>query len=1007
MSSNSPTISVIMSCHNRADYISESIDSILNQTYKDFEFIILDNASTDGTSDIVRKYAENDNRIVYIRNEEDQGLINNLNTGLSMARGKYIARMDDDDISLPTRFEKQVEYMDSHEDVVVCGTFIKTFGENITTDSWIDECEPDNIAILMNFYNPMCHPTVIMRNSFFKSNDIKYSVKAVYAEEYDLWKQVLLKDGKIANIPEILLNYRIHNSRMSVEKQIEQNNTAASIKRELLSRFFNNTEITDVINSVLVYPFTPNNKNNLYKIINHMCNNDNERWLPNSSYKKFISKYCGIPCNMDIFFASSNEFSKYLCVAMTSILTNSLPFEQFTFYILDSGISKENKRKINRLKRIKDFNIEYLNVNKKIFKDIPLCTDCAHVPIQTYYRFIIPKIKPELKKCFYFDCDIIVKNSLQDLWNIDLGDNYAGVVEELFSESPKDASRYGLKHSFNAGILLINNKLWVKENIMPKLFENTVYLEKNNLLRWDDQDVLNYTFGKRVLYVSPKYNLQQNAFFNGQHSCCTDKDFEESKRYPVIIHYNGHVKPWEQGCRHALANEYFKYMEIAEQITNRKTLFEQFIQNVFSVKNEDIHKIVTILGIKFKFKIKKLIKRQGADKNSCLEDIFSVKIPMDRKHKIITILGIKMKFKRRPNIKDIIYELENVKSLQVARKDEVIWYQQKLINECMEKLQAVDCNINEQNKELIKIDKKFDNKIQRYNESIENMSKQLKNQLAQEANIISDKFDTFVEINQQLSSMSNELDELKIKLSKTDDILKFQQTILDNVKWYGHPVSCINNGVNTIFQYMTGLQLTKNFQPERVVAFDLDNAPIDHYQRYKFVEQFINENDDVLDIACGTGYGSSAISKIAHSVKGIDVSQAAVNFANKVFANDNLTYECKNGTELDFENVFDKIISFESIEHIIQDELFIQNLYKALKTGGTLICSVPNQNVFPYDSNIVPFHIKHYTPNMITELLTKNGFIVEDIYYQYLDENHQIMKKENEGYTILCIAKKN
>ena len=271
---------------------------------------------------------------------------------------------------------------------------------------------------------------------------------------------------------------------------------------------------------------------------------------------------------------------------------------------------------------------------------------------------------------------------------------------------------------------------------------------------------------------------------------------------------------------------------------------------------------------------------------------------------------------------------------------------------------------------------------------------------------------------ENINSTKNAIDDLYAKIDNTKDaiekdmsvkieeIRKQQEIILNHLKWHDHPLYCINNGVNAIFRYMTGLQLTKDYQTERIIAFDFEDAPVDHYERYKFAQSYINENDKVLDVACGVGYGTSAIAQKARSVVGVDINQASINFANKIFANEKLSFECKSALDLNYENEFDKIISFETIEHLTEDDLFIKNLYKALKPGATLICSVPNQSVFPYDPKVVPFHIKHYTVESIKNLLTDNGFRIKDLYFQYSDENHKIMKKDNEGYTIVCFAEK-
>lgn len=321
---------------------------------------------------------------------------------------------------------------------------------------------------------------------------------------------------------------------------------------------------------------------------------------------------------MNIFFASDDKFAKYLCVALTSLLINADKKDVFNFYILDSGISEKSKLNILKLRKIKDFEIEYIRTDENIFKNLPLSSACPHIPLQTYFRYLIPYFKPDIEKCFYFDCDIIVKGSLQKLWNLSLEDNYAAVVEELYKESPADAARFNLKHSFNAGVLLINNKKWVEDNIMEKLFSNTLYLAENNLLRWNDQDVLNYTFREKVIYVSPKYNLQQNAYFDGQHSCYTEEEMDIARQNPVIIHYNGYQKPWHNGCQHKLEKEYFRYLRKSPYKKEYWcSVVHNFVRNIFSVRNSDnhTHKIIIIMGLKISVKKACISKRKRVAKN--------------------------------------------------------------------------------------------------------------------------------------------------------------------------------------------------------------------------------------------------------------------------------------------------------------------------------------------------------------------------------------------------------
>ena len=133
-----PKVSVIMPTFNRLDLLKKSLDSILNQSYTNYELIIIDDCSSDGTKEFLEQKSKLDQRIIYIRNDKHQHYNYGLRLGCQKARGEYIARMDDDDISLPSRFEKQVSYLDKHPDIAVVGTFIEILGDNGCVKNWID-----------------------------------------------------------------------------------------------------------------------------------------------------------------------------------------------------------------------------------------------------------------------------------------------------------------------------------------------------------------------------------------------------------------------------------------------------------------------------------------------------------------------------------------------------------------------------------------------------------------------------------------------------------------------------------------------------------------------------------------------------------------------------------------------------------------------------------------------------------------------------------------------------
>lgn len=202
-----PTVSVVMPAYNAEKYIGEAIESILNQTFNDFEFIIINDGSSDKTKDIILSYK--DPRIVYLENEKNSGIVITLNKGLDAARGKYLARMDADDVSHPKRFAKQINFLETHSDIIICGTDIEVFGDGIEPYIFRQVCQPDQCAAGLFFNCCFAHPTVMWRNEVAKKNNLRYLNEYRGLEDFRLWWE-FAKIGKIANISTSLLRYRKH-----------------------------------------------------------------------------------------------------------------------------------------------------------------------------------------------------------------------------------------------------------------------------------------------------------------------------------------------------------------------------------------------------------------------------------------------------------------------------------------------------------------------------------------------------------------------------------------------------------------------------------------------------------------------------------------------------------------------------------------------------------------------------------------------------------------------------
>lgn len=248
-----PLISVLMPAYNCEAYVLEAVSSMLSQSFADFELLVIDDGSTDSTSKLLG--AVHDPRLRLVSNERNIGLIGTLNRGLELAKGRYIARMDADDISAPGRLEKQVLYLEEHPDVHVLGSMVNLINEQGTVFGAISGYPTDPEAIHQYLLRECCliHPSVIFRKDTVKTAG-GYSADARHAEDYDLWLR-LSDHHKIANLPDKLVSYRMHRNQVSIRNLVTQHQVAQSCRRAALKRRAtlgeNVSEIEHVVNANL------------------------------------------------------------------------------------------------------------------------------------------------------------------------------------------------------------------------------------------------------------------------------------------------------------------------------------------------------------------------------------------------------------------------------------------------------------------------------------------------------------------------------------------------------------------------------------------------------------------------------------------------------------------------------------------------------------------------------------------------------------------------------------
>jgi glycosyltransferase involved in cell wall biosynthesis len=230
-----PKVSVVLAVYNGAAFVSEAVKSILNQTFSNFELIIINDGSLDNSEKVLDLF--NDSRIIRIKNEKNLGLINSLNAGIKIARGEYIARMDADDISVPNRFEKQVEFLENNKNIGVLGTAVYCIDKKgLIISKLTQPLLHEAIVWKMCFECALIHPSVMMRKSVLLE-DGPYDLEFKHIEDTELWMR-LLERVEFANLPDVLHKYRLHGSSIGNLQSNIQYELSLVLRKNFLNNFF-------------------------------------------------------------------------------------------------------------------------------------------------------------------------------------------------------------------------------------------------------------------------------------------------------------------------------------------------------------------------------------------------------------------------------------------------------------------------------------------------------------------------------------------------------------------------------------------------------------------------------------------------------------------------------------------------------------------------------------------------------------------------------------------------
>lgn len=269
ISENKKLVSVVMPVYNSEAFVKEAIESILNQTCQQIELIIINDGSTDKSDLIIKGF--DDRRIRYVNNRINKGIVSTINEGLLLSRGKYIARMDADDIALPTRLAKQVDFLETHPDVKLCGTTAIAINKNGKQVVKLNRPVKYNEIKAFNlFRNAFIHPTILADADLIKK--IGFTEDYKYAEDYFTFSQFTM-NYKVANLKEPLILYRLHDESITATKNKEMIASELKTIAYLLSFLFDAVELemTQIHHSLLrpqAIPFSIEDiHSHLYKIL--------------------------------------------------------------------------------------------------------------------------------------------------------------------------------------------------------------------------------------------------------------------------------------------------------------------------------------------------------------------------------------------------------------------------------------------------------------------------------------------------------------------------------------------------------------------------------------------------------------------------------------------------------------------------------------------------------------------------------------------------------------------
>ena len=521
-------ITVIVPVYNVEHYLDKCLDSVIKQTYKNIEIIVVNDGSTDNSGEICQEYAQKDNRIVYIE-KENGGLSDARNAGLDQMTGSYVTFVDSDDWIEQDYVETLYQKITEYQADIAIGNYYSfdeersVFLFHILGDSYYEKAH-DNVSIFENLYENQEMRSFALISAWGKLykarlfEQLRFDIGKLGEDGY-LNKKVYLLSEKVIYLNKGLYAYRIRKgslSRIWTEKWMHALVDAMSERITLLAN--------------MGYPLEKHLAIYRQMLEFSLANGQASGLSDTATYKEFEMKrtllnQLSIQEQKEkkaIVLAANYSYVDQVLTTIKSICYHN---RSIRFYLINSDFPNEWIKQLN--KRLEKFDSEIINCRVTSEQISRYKTDISYTVFLRY--FVADFVKED--KALYLDCDLVVTKNLDDLFATDIQDYPLAAVRDFGGRA------YFGREMFNAGVLLINNVLWKQENMTQKLIDLTN--EWHDKVDQADQSILNMFFENRWLELDFDYNHIVI------HKQFTDYRLPVGQDYPGIIHYLSHRKPWK------------------------------------------------------------------------------------------------------------------------------------------------------------------------------------------------------------------------------------------------------------------------------------------------------------------------------------------------------------------------------------------------------------------------------------------------------------------------------